>query len=121
VMRSTWPIRKARSTLRQIPLQPLVPVATTDAKASAQLSLIRARDQCQLHELLSQFHRRKLPPRHPGLLLSSDRQCRTSVLDVSERVSWSVLDVPSPYTTGGRVALRQFFADSQSDSARANC
>ena len=79
-------IRKPRSPLRRVPLEPLVALAPADAKAPAQRAPIRPRRQSQSHKLFPLIHDRQLPPRH-RMIPRTTNPGRTSVTHVSERLS----------------------------------
>src|SRR5258708_5199923 len=84
VMRSTRTIGQSRSTLRQIPRNPLVPIAARNTKPPTQFQSVRSNRQRQLHKLLSLLHHRTLPPRHRRSSSPTNLN-RTSVLDVPVR------------------------------------
>src|SRR5262245_6510734 len=106
-MRSARAIHQPLAPFRQIAPHPLVPAATRNAKAPAQLPHVRPWSQGQLHKFLALISHGKLPPRHrkrpPHRISQRSGECprclRTGVK--------SVLDVPGPNRERGGVrALR---------------
>src|SRR5262249_12225321 len=100
VQRSARAIAKPNPSLRQIPLHPFVAIAPADPKTPAKLTHVRARRQCQLHELLPLIHDRLLPPRHRGPSRPTDsgrNECPRCLRTGAK----SVLDVPGLHSGEG--------------------